>query len=52
MSQIKKAREQSHTRDIQGLFYGTPGAIRTRDLRLRRPMLYPAEPRVHIFYAP
>ncbi len=26
---------------------GTPGAIRTRDLRLRRPMLYPAELQVH-----
>ena len=27
---------------------GTPGAIRTRDLPLRRRMLYPAELRAHI----
>ena len=27
--------------------YGTPGAIRTRDLWLRRPALYPAELRTH-----
>ena len=29
-------------------FYGTLGAIRTHDLRLRKPTLYPAELRVHI----
>src|ERR1700719_1545801 len=27
---------------------GAPGAIRTRDLSLRRPILYPAELRAHI----
>ena len=27
---------------------GTPGRIRTCDLRLRRPLLYPAELRAHI----
>ena len=30
---------------------GTPGAIRTRDLPLRRRMLYPAELRAHIIAA-
>ena len=29
------------------LLFGTPGAIRTRDLPLRRRTLYPAELRVH-----
>ncbi len=31
------------------LFSGVPGEIRTPDLRLRRPTLYPAEPRAHSF---
>ena len=29
-----------------GLYFGAPGAIRTRSPRLRRAMLYPVEPRV------
>ena len=29
-----------------GFFYGTPGTIRTCDLWLRKPTLYPAELRV------
>ncbi len=33
---------------IRRLIHGAPGAIRTRNPRLRRAMLYPVEPRVHI----
>ena len=29
-------------------FFGTPGRIRTYDLRLRKPTLYPAELQVHM----
>ena len=29
-----------------GIFFGEPGRIRTGDLRLRKPTLYPAELRV------
>ena len=32
---------------MMALLFGTPGAIRTRDLPLRRRTLYPAELRVH-----
>ena len=31
-----------------GLYFGAPGAIRTRSPRLRRAMLYPVEPRVQV----
>ncbi len=31
-----------------GIFHGTPGKIRTYDLWLRKPTLYPAELRVHV----
>ena len=31
--------------------YGAPGAIRTRDLWLRKPTLYPAELRAQIMHA-
>lgn len=31
-----------------GYIFGAPGAIRTRSPRLRRAMLYPVEPRVHL----
>ena len=37
-----KSKKRPNTRWVFGLF-GTPGAIRTRDLPLRRRMLYPAE---------
>ncbi len=30
------------------IFYGTPDTIRTYDLRLRKPTLYPAELRVRV----
>lgn len=33
---------------MTSVFFGTPGAIRTHDLRLRKPTLYPAELRVQI----
>ena len=32
---------------LKSLKSGAPGAIRTRDPRLRRPILYPTELRVH-----
>ncbi len=34
--------------NIERKKYGAPGAIRTRDPRLRRPILYPTELRVHV----
>ncbi len=33
---------------MTSIFLGTLGAIRTHDLRLRKPTLYPAELRVHM----
>ncbi len=41
--EIKKRNERN------SFLHGTPGAIRTRDLPLRRRTLYPAELRVHRF---
>ncbi len=31
------------------VLYGTPGRIRTYDLRIRSPLLYPAELQAHVF---
>ena len=39
--------EKTRKLNVLGTFPGTPGAIRTRDLPLRRRTLYPAELRVH-----
>ena len=44
---IKKCRYCRHL-----VHYGAPMAIRTPDLRLRRPLLYPAELWAHIALAP
>ena len=36
-----------HTNTLEAVGNGTPDRIRTCDLRLRRPLLYPAELRAH-----
>ena len=47
----KRQKEKKPKRPVKsgsfGFFSGIPGAIRTRDLPLRRRMLYPAELRRH-----
>ena len=43
--ELKKA--EIHTDQLFN-FGGAPGAIRTRDLWLRKPTLYPAELRAHV----
>jgi hypothetical protein len=34
----------------RGFYFGVPDRIRTYDLRLRKPTLYPAELRVHVVF--
>ena len=43
---IWRANQLHHTHHIY--FSNEPGGIRTLDLRLRRPLLYPAELRTHL----
>ena len=46
--QIADCTSQTKPPQKGGLICGAPGAIRTRNPRLRRAMLYPVEPRVHL----
>ena len=46
--QIADCTSQTKPPQKGGLIRGAPGAIRTRNPRLRRAMLYPVEPRVHL----
>ena len=39
---------EANTSRCQHAMFGTPGRIRTCDLRIRSPTLYPAELRAHI----
>ena len=40
-------KEKADQKDVNRRKYGTPYRIRTCDLRLRRPLLYPTELRAH-----
>ena len=43
-----KAKKKTQAISLSPLFYGAPGAIRTPDLRIRSPLLYPAELQAHV----
>ena len=47
---MRKGKQRGKPFLVNPLIYGTPGRIRTYDLRIRSPLLYPAELQAHKIY--